>query len=87
MEEAVVVTPHHHSCALQALQVLGRTPFGADWYVLGDAPTSYAAAKTSNNGDGLFTANRQGVPYTPRLLDYGSSKQSSPCPLSLCEIQ
>lgn len=58
-------------------QVLGRTPYGADWYVLGNSLNSYAAANASNNGDDLFTANYQGASYTPRLLDYGSGKQPS----------
>ena len=60
------------------MQVMGRSPFGADWYVLGDALTSYAAAEASNSDGGLFTANQEGVSYRPRLLDYGSGKQSLP---------
>ena len=53
------------------LQVLGRVPYGADWYVLGNGPTSYAAANSSSNADGLFTSQ---AAYPPRLLDYGSSE-------------
>ena len=58
---------------LLTLQVLGRTPYGADWYVLGNTPTGYADGNSSNNMDGLFTANHNGS-YSPRLLDYGSSR-------------
>ena len=61
------------------LQVVGRTPYGADWYVLGNSPTIYADGNSSNNVDGLFTANRNGN-YLPRLLDYGSSRL---CPYQL----
>ncbi|KAL3134801.1 hypothetical protein ABBQ32_007784 [Trebouxia sp. C0010 RCD-2024] len=53
-------------------QVTGRSPFGVDWYVLGDAPTSYDASGASSNSAGLFTANTQGVAYAPRALDYGA---------------
>lgn len=66
-----------------AVQVLRRSPFGADWYVLGDAPASYAAADTSNSAEGVFTARPLGVTYPPRLLDYGSSKQLRLLPSAL----
>ena len=56
--------------------MLGRVPYGADWYVLGNSPTSYAAANNSNNADGLFTSTYMGSAYTPKLLDYGSSEVS-----------
>lgn len=59
------------------LQVLGRTPYGADWYVLGSTPSSYAVANDSSYADGLFTSTYMEVAYTPRLLDYGSSKPSA----------
>lgn len=61
------------TCSMR-LQVLGRVPYGADWYVLGNSPTSYAAANSSSNADGLFTSTYMQATYTPRLLDYGSSK-------------
>ena len=59
------------------LQVLGRTPYGADWYVLGHTPGSYAVANASSYADGLFTSTYMEAAYTPRLLDYGSSKPSA----------
>lgn len=54
--------------------MLGRTPYGADWYVLGNSPGSYAVANDSDHADGLFTSTYMEAAYTPRLLDYGSSK-------------
>jgi len=59
------------------LQVLGPTPYGADWYVLGNSPGSYAVADDSSYADGLFTFTYMEAAYTPRLLDYGSSKPSA----------
>ncbi len=59
------------------LQVLGRTPYGADWYVLGNTPGSYVVANDSSYADGLFTSTYMEAAYTPRLLDYGSSKPSA----------
>ncbi|DBB18751.1 hypothetical protein WJX82_009075 [Trebouxia sp. C0006] len=53
-------------------QVLGRTPYGADWYVLGNTPGSYVVANDSSYADGLFTSTYMEAAYTPRLLDYGS---------------
>jgi len=57
--------------------VLGRTPYGADWYVLGNTPGSYAVANDSSYADGLFTSTYMEAAYAPRLLDYGSSKASA----------
>ena len=57
--------------------MLGRTPYGADWYVLGSTPGSHAVANDSSYADGLFTCTYMGAAYTPRLLDYGSSKPSA----------
>ena len=57
--------------------MLGRTPYGADWYVLGSTPGSRTVANDSSYADGLFTSTYMGAAYTPRLLDYGSSKPSA----------
>ena len=65
--------------------MLGRTPYGADWYVLGNTPGSYAVANDSSYADGLFTSTYKEAAYTPRLLDYGSSKPSAdPIPCHEC---
>ena len=57
--------------------MLGRTPYGADWYVLGATPGSDAVASDSSYADGLFTSTYMEAAYTPHLLDYGSSKPSA----------
>ena len=53
-------------------QVLGRVPFGADFYVIGKSPVALYSAASSSVSSGLFQGNYQEASYTPKMLDYGS---------------
>ena len=59
-------------CMACLLQVLGRTPFGGDFYVIGKTPAAAYSAASNSVTSGLFQGNYDVASYTPRLLDYGS---------------
>ena len=59
------------SCA-SCTQVLGRIPYGGDFYVIGKSPVALYSAASNSVNSGLFQGNYDETSYTPRLLDYGS---------------
>jgi sucrose-6-phosphate hydrolase SacC (GH32 family) len=56
-------------------QSRSRTPFGADYYVLGDAVLTNYTLALAQDGHDAYSGRLGGgdaPPYVPRLLDYGA---------------
>jgi beta-fructofuranosidase len=52
-------------------QIDGRTPYGADWYVLSNADLNFASPNYTN-GVGIYEPILNGAEYGPNLIDYGA---------------
>lgn len=58
------------------VQIIGRTPYGLDLYMLSNADLNFASPNFTN-GVGAYEPILNGAEYGQKIIDYGASE--SPC--------